>query len=933
MKALITVFFLLTVLITSAQTKTYLRFDSSYIGYQSDSRNGELIIENGTRNTKGFFYNTGKGRGIWKRGAIRINDSTYIFGNDTVTFRINAAVFGGSQTLQQTYANGSRFTTSATQNMAGNDYTIDSIGEFNVNADTIKISADSIAFSVNKFVQGDVTVSVGNFSHSEGYGSQSIGDYSHAEGEYTVSNGYISHSEGTATYANGNYSHSEGSGNYANGDHSHAEGGGCIAIGEGSHAEGASTVSKGLYSHAEGSGTISTDSYSHAEGTFNDTTKTNTALVIGNGIDDANRSNILYLSKNGEFQLPYYSTADTNQVAGFDIDGNMVLRTKSTGGSGTVTSVATGYGLSGGTITTSGTLLVDSAALSVKYLRRADSTLYVTQTKLNDTASAIRANIKTYTATLPISISGGNVISMPKASATDSGFVNTTAQTFAGDKTLSGNTSIGGTLGVTGATTLSTLASGASTDSIVTVVGSTGLLKKRSLTDVLAAVTGWSTSGNSISGTNFIGATSNNSFRIRTNNIERMVVDSNGVAGIGITAPNTSSILDITSTTKGLLIPRMTTTQRNAISTPATGLLIYNTTTKTYDTYNGTTWIGAFIIQNYGTNSINLITSSSTPTTADRGINIGHLNTVGNTDGIAIGSVQTISSNNAIAIGRGSTVSGAGISLGYSASAVSGLSIAMNGQSVSSTGSGIAIGGGVSAANGEIVIGSNVACYSNVYFAAGKQINGIAAAKPLTINATGGSGTDNEAGHITIAGGKGTGTGTPGDVIISTATAGSTGSTLQSLTQRFWVKGETGTFSNISSPSSKAVADLSSTTKGFLLPRMNNSQLSTYVGTTPDAGSLVYNTDARALYAYNSTTGTFTSAGVVSGSYSNAITAQTTVTVTFGGTQPNTSYKVNLTPTSTFALGGYVGNKTTTTFDYTFPVATGTLTFDYTILQ
>jgi len=47
---------------------------------------------------------------------------------------------------------------------------------------------------------------------------------------------------------------------------------------------------------------------------------------------------------------------------------------------------------------------------------------------------------------------------------------------------------------------------------------------------------------------------------------------------IGGTTPNASSLLDITSTTKGVLFPRMTTTQKNAIATPASGLVVYDTT-------------------------------------------------------------------------------------------------------------------------------------------------------------------------------------------------------------------------------------------------------------------------------------------------------------------------------------------------------------------
>lgn len=52
---------------------------------------------------------------------------------------------------------------------------------------------------------------------------------------------------------------------------------------------------------------------------------------------------------------------------------------------------------------------------------------------------------------------------------------------------------------------------------------------------------------------------------------------------------NAAAILTMVSTTKGLLIPRMTTTQRDGISSPPTGLLIYNTTTNQFEFFE-TTW-------------------------------------------------------------------------------------------------------------------------------------------------------------------------------------------------------------------------------------------------------------------------------------------------------------------------------------------------------
>lgn len=53
---------------------------------------------------------------------------------------------------------------------------------------------------------------------------------------------------------------------------------------------------------------------------------------------------------------------------------------------------------------------------------------------------------------------------------------------------------------------------------------------------------------------------------------------------------NATAILDVKSTTKGLLPPRMDSTQRNAIVSPATGLTIYNTSINAFQCFNGTAW-------------------------------------------------------------------------------------------------------------------------------------------------------------------------------------------------------------------------------------------------------------------------------------------------------------------------------------------------------
>lgn len=64
-----------------------------------------------------------------------------------------------------------------------------------------------------------------------------------------------------------------------------------------------------------------------------------------------------------------------------------------------------------------------------------------------------------------------------------------------------------------------------------------------------------------------------------------------GNMGIGTTTPNPNAILDLTSTNRGFLPPRLTTAQRNALTTRPAGLMIYNVTTNCMDFWNSAAWV------------------------------------------------------------------------------------------------------------------------------------------------------------------------------------------------------------------------------------------------------------------------------------------------------------------------------------------------------
>lgn len=90
---------------------------------------------------------------------------------------------------------------------------------------------------------------------------------------------------------------------------------------------------------------------------------------------------------------------------------------------------------------------------------------------------------------------------------------------------------------------------------------------------------------NNITGFAAIGATGTTS----TNLVFSASPVFSGSVGIG-TTPAASAVLDAQSTTQGVRFPNMTTTQKNAIGTPAAGLVIFDTTLAKLCVYSGTAW-------------------------------------------------------------------------------------------------------------------------------------------------------------------------------------------------------------------------------------------------------------------------------------------------------------------------------------------------------
>jgi hypothetical protein len=272
-----------------------------------------------------------------------------------------------------------------------------------------------------------------------------------------------------------------------------------------------------------------------------------------------------------------------------------------------------------------------------------------------------------------------------------------------------------------------------------------------------------------------------------------------GSLSVGANTPNVSAIFDIVSTTKGLGLPSMTTAQQNAIGTPRAGLAVYNSTLGFPTYYNGTTW-GSFA-SGWGLTG-NAGTSAAT-------------NFIGTTDDIDL-----MFRRNNISSGRISTNNTA-FGNGAGAALTSGANNSLFGAGA---------GGKLTNPSQNTYFGFNagsevVSGFNNIYIGsqAGASAGHTSGNKNLVISHQGMVATNNGANQLNI-----------GNVLWG-VDCSATGTT---------AAGRLGIGTN--APNASALLDLTSTTQGFLPPRMTATQAAAIA--TPAEGLMVYVTNTGGVF-------------------------------------------------------------------------------------
>jgi len=341
--------------------------------------------------------------------------------------------------------------------------------------------------------------------------------------------------------------------------------------------------------------------------------------------------------------------------------------------------------------------------------------------------------------------------------------------------------------------------------------------------------------------------------------------------GIGNTAPDASAVLDVTSTTDGALLPRMTTAQKTAIVSPATGLIVYDTTLNQLQVYNGTAWgattasTGWNLTGNAGTTpGTNFIgtTDNKDVIFKRNGVQSGLLNANNTSFGVSSLNPSTTGNNN-VATGfnalAANTTGSQNVAVG---------SIALVGNTTGTYN--VATGANTLAANttgsynvatGPQALAGNTTASNNVATGYNALVTNTTGANNTALGTMAGLGDGTTSAQQSKIDNNATFVGYQASRDIVANTTALTNITaigyMAKVSQNnSLILGGTGASAvsvgiGNTAPAASAVLDITSTTKGGLLPRMTTAQKTAIA--TPATGLIVFDTTLNQLQVYNGT--------------------------------------------------------------------------------
>jgi hypothetical protein len=362
-------------------------------------------------------------------------------------------------------------------------------------------------------------------------------------------------------------------------------------------------------------------------------------------------------------------------------------------------------------------------------------------------------------------------------------------------------------------------------------------------------------------------------------------ITNTGQVMIGNATPNASAALNITSTTQGVLLPRMDSTQRNAIPTPATGLQVYNTNTNAFNYYNGTAWTaigGGGGGSGWGLTGNASAVTDFLGTTNNRTMRFR----TNNVERMVIDSVGTVRVTNdavinGMTVGRGTGNYSGNTALGFQTLFSNTSGTATDNTAIGYTAMRANTTGGQNSAFGQGALYSNTTGLGNMAFGrealyfntTGNQNIGIGVGalyfggtNTTAIGAYSGYFTQQVDGDDNFINNTGANSGLYIGANIKTLNVSQTneiiiGNDGLGLGSNTTVIGNSSTTTTalkgnvlVGTQTSDATAALnvSSTSSGVLIPRMTTSQRNVIGGGIPATGLQIYNTDEKRVEYYNS---------------------------------------------------------------------------------